>query len=472
MNKNQFFHYSVLIVDDEEQMFNIYTHQLRTAGITNIITCSDSRAVPGLLKKKEIGIILLDLTMPYLSGEKLLSIIRKEYPDLSVIIVTGTDDVSVAVECMKEGAFDYLVKPIEKSRLVSSVKRAVEIQGLKRENRDLRERFLANKVEHPEIFSRIITEDNRMRSLFIYIESVAGTKEPILITGETGVGKELIADAVHYLSFRKGEYIKVNVAGLDDTMFTDTLFGHRKGAYSGAIESRGGLVEKAVGGTLFLDEIGDLSMISQVKLLRLLEGGEYFTLGSDLIKKSNARIIVATNSDLKALMAGNKFRKDPYYRLSAHEIKVPPLRERIGDIPLLIDFFLKQAAKDMNKKKLSVHSNVYKVLKNYSFRGNIRELRSMIYDAVSRNRENEISLNLFKTVIKGRTDKVKDITHNNSTKTPIIFTQRFPTLKEATKLAIEEAITRSSSQAAAARLLGISPAALSKRLKAYRNQYK
>jgi DNA-binding NtrC family response regulator len=281
------------LVDDEEQALKSFEMVLRSASMNNFISCHDSRDVMPLLHSRDIEVMLLDLRMPHISGEELLPKIISDYPEVPVIIVTGANDVETAVKCMQQGAFDYIVKPAEKSRLVASTRRAVEIRELQRENRLLKTHVLSNKLDTPEAFSEIITISTGMRSIFQYVEAIAASPRPVLITGETGVGKELIARAVHRLSHRTGAFVPVNVAGLDDNVFADTLFGHKKGAFTDAREARSGLVEQAAGGTLFLDEIGDLNTASQVKLLRLLQEGEYFPLGSDLAKRSNARIVVA-----------------------------------------------------------------------------------------------------------------------------------------------------------------------------------
>ncbi|MDZ7767137.1 MAG: sigma 54-interacting transcriptional regulator [Melioribacteraceae bacterium] len=215
------------------------------------------------------------------------------------------------------------------------------------------------------------------------MEAIAKTNLPVLITGETGTGKELIANAIHKVSGRKGELVPVNVAGVDDNLFSDTLFGHKKGAFTGAEIERKGLIERAEDGTLFLDEIGDLNIESQVKLLRLLQEGQFYPLGSDIAKLSNARIIVATNRSIKSLQSSNTFREDLYYRLRSHHINIPPLRERKKDIPYLIDFFLIRAAKELGKTKPRPPKELYTLLSNYHFPGNIRELEGIIYDAVS-----------------------------------------------------------------------------------------
>jgi len=260
----------VLMVDDEVQALNSFEMVLRSASMNHILRCEDSRKAMEIFSSQEIEVMMLDLSMPHVSGEELLLSVTKDYPEVPVIVITGSNDVDTAVACMKTGAFDYMVKPVEKSRLISGVKRAIELRELQRENKLLRAHVLSDKLEHPEAFSEMVTNSPIMRSIFQYIESISISPQPILITGETGVGKELVSKAIHRLSQRKGAFVAVNVAGLDDNVFADTLFGHRKGAFTGADQARSGLVEQASGGSLFLDEIGDLSPASQVKLLRLL----------------------------------------------------------------------------------------------------------------------------------------------------------------------------------------------------------
>ena len=327
-------------------------------------------------------------------------LVTKDFPEVPVIVITGSNDVDTAVACMKTGAFDYMVKPVEKSRLISGVKRAIELRELQRENRLLRAHVLSDKLEHPEAFSEMVTNSAIMRSIFQYIESISISPQPILITGETGVGKELVSKAIHKLSRRNGAFVPVNVAGLDDNVFADTLFGHRKGAFTGADQARSGLVEQASGGTLFLDEIGDLSPASQVKLLRLLQDGEYFPLGSDVGKRSDARVVVATNQDIQALQESGKFRKDLYYRLCGHQIHIPPLRERREDLPILLDHFLERLPRRWAREKPTPPRELLTLLSTYPFPGNIRELQSIILDAVSSHKSGKLSMEVFKSYIR------------------------------------------------------------------------
>ncbi|NIO86619.1 MAG: AAA domain-containing protein, partial [Candidatus Aminicenantes bacterium] len=257
----------------------------------------------------------------------------------------------------------------------------------------------SDRVNHPEAFKEIITNDAKMKSIFQYIEVISSSPEPVLITGETGVGKELIAKVIHELSNRNGDFVAVNVAGVDDNIFSDTLFGHEKGAFTDAVRARAGMIQTASGGTLFLDEIGDLSIASQVKLLRLLQENEYFPLGSDIAKYTDARVILATNSNLKFLSKSGRFRKDLYHRICVHRVHVPPLRERLDDIPLLVEHFLHEAAETLKKKKPIVPGELFSLLETYRFPGNIRELRAMVLEAVSSAKSQMLSLKPFKEAI-------------------------------------------------------------------------
>ena len=468
MTESTYPHFPVMMVDDEAQAITSFEMTLRSANMNNFIRCHDSRDVMPLLSSQEIEVMLLDLRMPHISGEELLPIITSDYPEIPVVVVTGSNDVDTAVKCMQYGAFDYILKPVEKSRLVGGVKRAVELRELQRENQLLKAHVLSDKLEKPEAFSEIITVSTGMRSIFQYIEAVANSPRPVLITGETGVGKELVAKAVHRLSNRKGAFVPVNVAGLDDHVFADTLFGHKKGAFTDAREARSGLIERAAGGTLFLDEIGDLSTTSQVKLLRLLQEGEFFPLGSDVAKRSDARIVVATNQDLDALLSSGQFRKDLYYRLCDHQIHIPPLRRRREDLAVLVEHFLQKASKTLDKKKPTPPVELITLLSTYHFPGNIRELESMIFDAVSSHASGKLSMDLFKAHISNKHPIFPaDAADSPSEKgTLISFSHQLPTLKQIEQLLIDEALKRSNdNQSIAALSLGISRQALNKRLK-------
>jgi transcriptional regulator with PAS, ATPase and Fis domain len=323
------------------------------------------------------------------------------------------------------------------------------------------------KLEHPEIFEKIITKERKMLSIFHDLESISLTSQPILVTGETGVGKELIAKAIHTISGLKGRFVAVNVAGLDDLVFSDTLFGHGKGAYTGADQVRDGLIKYASGGTLFLDEIGDLNLASQVKLLRLIQEGEYLPLGVDDLKKANIRIVTSTNLDLWELQRAGQFRKDLNFRIRTHHIHIPPLRERTGDIKLLTEYFLEDAAKSLNTKKPVCSKELYALLHKYDFPGNIRELQTMIFDALSKHKGRILYPDFFNKNISLR-QKTVPLTEscNSISDSAIRFPSELPTIKQATQMLITEAMKRvNGNQSVAAGMLGISQPALSKRIK-------
>jgi len=462
--------FGVLLVDDEPPWLRSLSMTLEGPGaITNITQLSDSRAVLPLLEEQDIGLILLDLTMPHVSGEELLKVLAEEHPDISVVVLSGLNQIETAVRCMRLGAFDYLVKTDEEDRIVDSVRRAIRMQELQRENKEMRRRFLNDRLECPQAFAGIVTQNKAMRSIFQYIEAVATSMQPILITGESGVGKELVARAVHTLSRGEGPLVPVNVAGLDDSVFADTLFGHRKGAFTGADESRAGMVEQAAEGTLFLDEIGDLSLSSQVKLLRLLQEGEFYPLGSDLPKQLRARIVVATHQDLAQKRAAGSFRKDLFYRLRAHHVHIPPLRERKDDIGLLLDHFLEEAVRLFGKKVPSYPKELVTLLTTYSFPGNLRELRSMVFDAMSVHSSRMLSMSPFLNAMEVQGERPPA---SAGTGKENVFSdcEEIPTLSEAVEQLVGEAMRRSeNNQSIASRLLGISQPALSKRLKLRRD---
>jgi DNA-binding NtrC family response regulator len=470
MNQSLYPAFGLLLVDDEPAFLRSLSIALeRSGGINHIHRCQDSRDVMDILARENIGLVTLDLTMPHVSGEQLLARIVEEYPDVGVIVVSGLNQVETAVNCIKLGAFDYFVKTDEESRLVEGIRRAIRLQELRQENQALRQRFLNDTLEHPEAFAHIVTADKGMRSVFQYLESVALTQQPILISGESGVGKELIARAAHTLSGRQGPLVCVNVAGLDDNVFADTLFGHQRGAFTGADQERAGMIEQAAGGTLLLDEIGDLSLASQVKLLRLLQEGEYYPLGSDRPKRIQARVVVATHHDLGEKQRAGTFRKDLYYRLRTHQVHIPPLRQRKQDIALLLDHFLAEAAEELGKSKPSYPPELAVLLDNYAFPGNVRELRAMVFDAMSQHRSRTLSMEAFKRDIDQASGG--DIPSRHRQRAVFAPDEPLPTLDEVADLLVEEALHRAEgNQSMASRWLGISQPALSKRLKKRRSE--
>ena len=458
----------LLLVDDEQHILFSSAVILRNAFANQVISLDDSSLVLPLLESQEVAAMVLDLSMPGLSGQDLLQRITYDYPQLPVLIMTASNTIEMAVECMRAGAFDYLVKPVAINRLVASVTRALEVHRLRSEVSSLKQHLLNGELTQGAVFAPIITRSKKMHRLFHYLESVASSDQPMQISGETGVGKELFARAIHTLSGRLGQFVPVNIAGLDDLMFSDTLFGHRKGAFTGADQSREGLISRATGGTLFLDEIGDLNAASQVKLLRLLQENEYYPIGSDVSKQCNARVIVATNRDLPEMIKAGEFRKDLYYRLCVHSCHVPPLRERLEDIPLLLDHFLESAAHAMNKKTPAYPDELVDCLLSYSFPGNVRELQAMLYDVVAQHNSHRLSLTFFRKKI-GPASPPPDLPLEPSQAEGQgemkLFFDRFPTLKGAEEFLISRALAIAhGNQGRAAALLGITRQALNNRL--------
>lgn len=454
----------ILIVDDDEQVANMMALTLKAEGLSNVRVLTDSSSVLSLLHKEQVGLVLLDMLMPKLNGRELLTLIRQEFPALPIVMVTGLSDVETVVECMRGGAYDYLVKPVEPSRLIACVRNIARLRDLQDEVNALKQSLLRDSPLHPEVFAAIKTGNKKMRAIFQYVEAVSSSGQPILITGETGVGKELIAHAVHQLSTVKGEFVAVNLAGLDDNMFSDTLFGHCKGAFTGADHCREGLVKRASGGTLFLDEIGDLSPASQVKLLRLLEEREYFPVGSDNLRRSDARIVVASNRNLPDAIAAGCFRSDLYYRLCAHKIELPPLRERSDDIPLLTAHFVEEAARSTGKTPPLLSAELVVRLRTLPFPGNIRELRGLVFDAMACHQAGPLTAEYFKLPLSAAAGLEPPLGGGESLQA---FFGHFPKFCEIENYLIDEALKLSSNNLnLAASLLGVTRQTITNRLKA------
>ncbi len=326
-------------------------------------------------------------------------------------------------------------------------------------------------MKKPAGFDAILTQNPHMVEILHYVRDIAPSGRPVLITGETGVGKELIAQAIHHHSALKGRFVAVNAAGLDDTVFSDTLFGHTRGAFTGAQQARRGLLDHAHDGTLFLDEIGDLSLALQVKLLRLLQEGEYRPLGGDIARKSNARFVAATNQDLWEAQRSGRFRKDLNFRLRTHHIHLPPLRERLDDLELLAPFIVAEAAEALKKQPPALPAELLPLLGTYFFPGNIRELQAILFDAVSRHKKGALPLDKIRLHIKqGSLLESCPVGEGASTEEhppgTVLFPSELPSIRQATEQLIAEALQRAGGkQGPAAKMLGISQQALSKRLR-------
>lgn len=456
----------ILLVDDDADFQSELRRMLIVNGIGDVETADNGVAALERIACGGISVLLLDMVMPGISGSELLQVISERYPAVPVIMITAVSDVVSIVNCIKFGAFDYLTKPLDSGRLFAAVTKALKFSELNSQNRQLRNYLLGEPLLRPEIFASIVTVNERMKAIFKLVETVAVTDQPVLITGETGVGKELLARAVHAASGLSGEFVPVNVAGLNDVMFSDTIFGHKKGAFTGAGEAREGLIRKAQGGTLFLDEIGDLSAESQKALLRLLQEHEYYRLGSDVLYHSNARIVTASNRDFPALIAAGIFRRDLYHRLSIHEIQIPPLRERREDIPVLAQHFVRQAALRFDREPPGLSFALRTMLSGYDFPGNVRELLNLINNAVACNRSAELVLADFPglSAACGQNRGAIRVYQDGCFTVQAIFSS-FPTLDEIESLFVTEALrVCDGSKAMAAELLGITRPTLNKKL--------
>jgi DNA-binding NtrC family response regulator len=379
--------------------------------------------------------------------------------------------VERAVECIRSGAFDYLVKPVEPERLIVTLQKAFEYRALHDQVASLRDHLMEDRLDNPDVFEEIVSCSRKMRSIFQYLEVVAKSPQPVLITGESGTGKELVTRAIHRLSGCKGDLVSVNLAGLDDTMFSDTLFGHKRGAFTGADQLREGLVVKASHGVILLDEIGDLCESSQIRLLRLIQEREFYPVGSDTPRKSEARIVCASNKDLKELVAQGRFRNDLYYRLNVHHVQLPPLRNRKEDLPLLLEHFLAKAAKVLNKKKPTPPSELLNLLSLYTFPGNIRELEAMVFDAVARHGSGVMSTETFRNVITpeqtAEVPVMSSMNHETLQKKFDDIWGHFPTLREAEECLVDTALKLAGgNQGIAASMLGLKRQTLNMKLKA------
>jgi DNA-binding NtrC family response regulator len=455
----------LIILDDEIDALHSVRATLLSFKYSNIVMCNSTDEFWKTLREQSAELILLDLMMPFTSGDEILKTLNEDFPGIPVIMTTGVNEIETAVRCMRGGAFDYLVKPINRDQLRVAVARAMKLRELERCNEALSTSLLREELSHPETFKLIKTTSPKMRSIFKYIEAVAPSSHSILISGETGTGKELVARAIHSISQREGEFVALNVAGLDDTVFSDTLFGHVKGAFTGADSVRGGAVEKAAGGTLFLDEIGDLSIHSQVKLLRLLQENEFLPLGTDTTKRSTCRIVTATSRPIEYLKDSDAFRKDLYYRLKTHHVRIPSLRERKEDIPVMVQYFLECASKEFNKPLPTPHKELYTLLSIYHFPGNVRELKGMIYDAVANHEGRMMSLSSIKSAIGLLPISTTPEPATNISTEKLLFLDELPTFKEADSLLLGEALRRSKgNRSLAASLLGVSRSAISQRL--------
>lgn len=368
---------SVLIVDDEASVRESLEKALSKAGYLTRTAGSGTEAI-NLLSKHTVDIVLSDLKMPNGDGIELLKNIKKKHVDIEVILLTGYGTIETAVEAMKEGAYDFITKPFKKAVILSTVERAIERQNLAQENK-----YLKAQLGKGPIIEEIIGNSRSLQEVLEMVERVAPLVSTVLITGESGTGKELIARAIHRKSPRKqNRFIPINCSAIPENLIESELFGHVRGAFTGAVRDKQGLFKVADGGTLFLDEISSVPLNLQVKLLRAIEQKEIMSVGSTNPEIIDVRIIAATNKNLAEEVEQGNFREDLYYRLNVVGINIPPLRDRLEDIPELVNHFIKIYNVQLNKQILGVDKEVLNVFMDYPWKGNVRELENVIERAM------------------------------------------------------------------------------------------
>ena len=369
--------FSVLIVDDEKNIRAGLSHALELDGYDTLLAADGQEALE-IIADSEVDLVIADLKMPRVSGQELLRRLVEQYPSVPVIILTGHGTIATAVTAMRDGAYDFLTKPVNLDRLSLLAKRALSTRELAQRHRALQEELESQRSD-----SAIIGTSAAMQRLMRVVRQVAPTKASVLVTGESGVGKELVADALHRFSDRSGRpLVKVHCAALAETLLESELFGHEKGAFTGAIGRKRGRFELANTGTIFLDEIGEINQAVQVKILRVLQEKAFERVGSEDTLQVNVRVVSATNRDLRRRIDEGAFREDLFYRLNVVHIEVPPLRERREDVPLLATAFVKEFARENGKQIEGIDARAHAALYNYSWPGNVRELRNSIESAV------------------------------------------------------------------------------------------
>lgn len=443
--------FTILVIDDEKNIreglgaaFEMEGYEVRLA----------SNGQEGLdqIAKGDIDLVVTDLRMDGISGEEVLRRVTTQNPGIPVIVLTGHGSIDAAVDAMRNGAYDFLTKPLNLDQLLMIAKRALQGRELSLQHKELKA-----QVDQTKSLERMIGKSAAMQKIAELIKKVAPSKASVLITGESGVGKEVVADAIHALSGRKDhECVKVHCAALSETLLESELFGHEKGAYTGADQMAKGRFELAHNSTIFLDEIGEIDQATQVKLLRVLQEKKFERVGGSQTIEVDVRVVAATNKNLEELVKQGKFREDLFYRLNVVRIEVPPLRERKDDIPLLIAHFLKEfeaEAKDLGKTITGVDSRARSALYKYDWPGNIRELRNCMESAVVMCSGGEITLDDLPPTI------------SKATAAENITIPAGSTLEEAEKIVIEQTLAANKgNKSKTAELLGIGRKTLQRKL--------
>ena len=395
---------TVLLIDDDEGLRRVVEYNLREDGY-RVITAGDGRAGLQAFASEHIDVVLTDVRMPEVDGLELLVRVKTMQPDVPVIMLTAHGTIDSAVEAMKIGAFDYLTKPFNREQLKAAVRKAVDVAALTTENR-----YLRQVVSERFSFANMIAGSRAMRAVSDMAGRVAQSDTTVLLEGESGTGKELLAKAIHFHSARaRAPFVTINCGAIPEQLLESELFGHRRGSFTGAVADKRGKFEAADHGTIFLDEIGELPPLLQVKILRVLQAREIDKIGENRPLRVDVRVIAATNRDLEKMIGDGTFRDDLYYRLAVVSIKVPPLRERVDDIPLLVDHFLTKHAERLGRPRLGLEKGVHSAFNLYSWPGNIRELENVIERALVLDTDGVLGLDDIPERLRTREPRVANL---------------------------------------------------------------
>lgn len=466
MNNSSYLRLPILVVDDEAGIVRMVSMSLASAGFRSIMTTEDSREVIPLLKEHRIGVVVLDLQMPHIPGVEILQHIRKHYPKIPVIVLTANSEVEMAVKCMKMGAYDYLVKPMDPERLVSTVRRAQEMHDLRSEVSVLRQHMLMDHFEYDHLLSRIITVNEQMLKILSYTDAISASPHPVLITGEQGTGRRLLARVIHESSGGGGSFVAVDVKGMSDREFTGRVFGRMNEALVEASlkgAEAGTALEKE--GTLCIANIDGLTRSSQLKLLRLIDEKQYTPLGSNNSFAFPSRLIVTSSSALPVAAESGRFTRALFHRLVDHQIDLPPLRHRIEDVPYLLNYFVEREVKKSEREKPPLQPELHTHLMKYGFPGNIAELEMLVTRALEKHTEGALQVGNFPIASQGRKTRA-----SRTNMSPLLdLFGHFPTVEETVDYLISEALKATgNNKAAAASLIQITRQTINRRLRVKR----
>lgn len=444
----------ILVIDDEDVVREIFQRLLKSEGYRADFAPSGEEGLR-LSREREYDAVILDVMMNGLGGLGTLQELRKSEQYVPVIMVTAYASMENAIECMKQGAFDYITKPFKNDEVLLAIEKAIQQRSLVRENKNLK-----TQLKGIFGFENIVGHSEQMRKVFDLVSQVAPSRSTIMITGESGTGKELIAKAIHFHSPRSGNpFVVVNSGSLPPDLLESNLFGHMKGSFTGAVATKKGLFEIADGGSIFFDEIGNINPDTQSKLLRVIQEKEFMRVGGVETIHVDVRIIAATNSDLYAATKEGRFREDLYYRLNVISIQLPPLRERMDDVPLLADYFIQKYCKENDKLPLHLTPQALNALMDYSWPGNVRELENVIERAVVLCRGDAVTVDLLPDTLS------KKARHYMIAEANLPFKEK---VDQYRKLLILDALQKADGiQKEAARLLRIKPTTLNEMIKRY-----